>query len=112
MNIALCTTKNNVEASKLLLKYGDVKEYFNAVDLLYELAEKEKYDLVVVDLNGAKGMNLCSRIRSQHNSIPIIWVSDDDEFKLQAKRLLVDGFLIKPIMESEINKIIKYIFNN
>ncbi len=67
----------------------------------YYLQAKSPCDLLVIALKGASGMNLCDKGR-KGGSFPIIWISDQAEFALQANRLGVDCFLTEPVTGKEL----------
>ncbi|MEG1774383.1 MAG: hypothetical protein RR320_05980, partial [Oscillospiraceae bacterium] len=64
--------------------------------LLYRL-RNGPYDLVVVALPGALGMEAVLGVREKAPMIPLVWCSDDDVFALQSYRLRVTAFLRLPV---------------
>lgn len=49
-------------------------------------------DAVWVVMDGAPGMEAVYRIRENHKTVPIVWISDDDQFRLIGYNLQVFDF--------------------
>ncbi|MEG0177954.1 MAG: hypothetical protein RR573_00215 [Oscillospiraceae bacterium] len=77
--------------------------YHRREDLLYRIRSGE-YDVVVVALPGALGMEAVLGVRDLAAKIPIIWCSDDDVFALQSYRLFVSTFLRLPVKAEQVAK--------
>lgn len=59
------------------------------------------YDLVVVALEGARGMNVVFEWRNRHPESKIVWASSDADFAKTAIRWHLSGFLVRPFAEED-----------
>ena len=104
---ALVYTKDNAEYERLetLLR----EEGFSAVrDPLdghghYEFA----YPLVVVALEGAKGMNVVREWRSRYDGTQIIWITGDPYFAGVAMEQRIHSFIGRPYEENQLRRSIQ-----
>ncbi|HEV3325103.1 MAG TPA: response regulator transcription factor [Puia sp.] len=79
-----------------------------------DLALKEQYDLVILDLMlpGIHGMDICRRIRHSHNNVPIMMLSAKSEEidKVLGLETGADDYLTKPFSIREFIARVKVIF--
>ncbi len=62
------------------------------------------YDLIVVALEGAEGMEVVSEYSSRYARSQIIWVTSDRHFAATAMRLHIFDFILRPYEEERITK--------
>lgn len=72
-------------------------------DLLYRL-RRGSCDAVVVALQGALGMESAIGVRALDASVPLIWISDDEDFGMQSYRLRARMFLRFPVEEEQVTR--------
>jgi len=116
-----------LKSSTLLLAEDDkfVRESFGRVLSLYvgnillakdgeealELFEKEQPDIIITDVKMPKlnGIELIKKIREENRSIPIIITSaySDREYLLDAIKLSLVEYIIKPMKESQLNSVLE-----
>jgi len=116
-----------LKSSTLLLAEDDkfVRESFGRVLSLYvgnillakdgeealELFEKEQPDIIITDVKMPKlnGIELIKKIREENRSIPIIITSaySDREYLLDAIKLSLVEYIIKPMKESQLNTVLE-----
>lgn len=74
-------------------------------DQFVQLVEKEKPDLVILDVNmpGLDGFTLCKRIREHHN-IPILFLTgmNQKEERLKGFEAGADDYIVKPFQFGEL----------
>lgn len=74
------------------------------------LIEKEKPDLALLDIRMEEmtGIELLRKIRAQNNSLKVIMVTgvEEEETMNEAKRLGVIGYIHKPLILEELEKIV------
>jgi len=71
----------------------------------FELLEKEKFDLILLDINlpGAKGLEVCRSVRSTSDAAVImLTVRDTEEDKIEALDAGADDFVTKPYSTPEL----------
>ncbi len=110
INIAIADDHNLfIEGMKLLLNQEQTMEINgvanDAVQLL-TLLNKERYDVVLLDVNmpGKSGVEAITSIKQQHPDIKIIMLSTYNEKHLirKAKEQGADGYLIKNVHKTEL----------
>lgn len=69
---------------------------------LEEILHMKKYDVAIVALNGARGLEAIVKIRDFDKRLPIIWISNDEYFALISYRYRVHMFIQKPFKEDEL----------
>ena len=116
MNIALCCDADTAYLKEILSIFAEVTIFSGAFDRppcvqLAYFSEKNTFDLVVVALNGASGLTDCQHIKARNKCLPILWITEQEDFIHASKRLFIEEFLVKPITEEEITKCVKRIFN-
>lgn len=70
-------------------------------DLLYRLRHGS-CDASVIALPGALGMESAMGVREMLPRVPMIWISEDGNFAVQAYRLRVQMFLQTPVTEQQV----------
>lgn len=85
----------------------EVAEAENGYDAL-EQSHKDKYDLMVVDINMPKmdGFTFCTEIRKggEHKDVPIIIVSTESEAddKMRGFKAGANLYLVKPVKQADL----------
>lgn len=70
--------------------------------------EKE-YDIVVVDMDGAEGMEFVCKYRAVYGNTLVVWITDDRYFAGVAIRLHIFDFIIRPLEEDRFRESLKRI---
>ena len=70
--------------------------------------EKE-YDVVVVDMDGAEGMEFVCKYREVYGDTLVVWITDDRYFAGVAIRLHIFDFIIRPFEEARFRESLKRI---
>lgn len=75
-------------------------------DSAVEQVEKNKIDIAFLDINmpGKTGLELAKTIKSHDPDINIIMVTAYREYALDALRLYVSGYLLKPVDDKELKE--------
>ncbi|MCF6333880.1 MAG: LytTR family DNA-binding domain-containing protein [Draconibacterium sp.] len=94
----------------LLSSIGNVKvvgEADNAENALYQLVEHYP-NLIFMDINmpGKSGMELVKLIRKRNIDVSVVFISAFEEYAIEAIRCGVYDFLLKPVDQNELGKII------
>ena len=77
--------------------------YFTDPIVLYSnLGSGLYWDVVLVALSGALGMEAATRIREEYPNKPLIWCSDDRLFGIHSYRLHCAMFLLLPITAEQV----------
>jgi len=111
--ILLAEDEENVRESfkKVLLLY--VNEVYTATngEEAYNLYTKYRPDIVITDIKMPKlnGLELVKKIREINHTVPIIVTSayTDQDFLLKSIKLSLVDYVIKPVKESDLNKLLK-----
>lgn len=103
--IALCCSENKVRTAVTLIRLANVKVFDDGIELAYYLKENDDCHLVVIAVDGAAGMNCCTYVRGQNKTIPILWISDREEYEEKASKIPVDDFWVKPMPEMLLEKV-------
>ena len=100
----------------------DDEEYQSICDILEKEAElidiyrdpldgfchyEHEYDLVVVALEGARGMNEVEAISGRHPDTQIIWITSDADFASVAIRRHIHDFIVRPFTKERFAKSVK-----
>lgn len=109
MHIAVCAPKKDQEIIRAGIdSFGaasnctlELDEFCEGSDLLYRQREN-RFDVVIVALPGAQGMEIASSVRAFDEKLPLIWISDDAGFGVMSYRLQARMFLVEPITESQV----------
>ncbi len=62
------------------------------------------YDMIVVALEGAKGMNTVLEWSERYPDVKIIWLTSDPDFLSVAFRRHLSAFLVRPFNEEEFRR--------
>lgn len=65
------------------------------------------YDVVVVALEGAKGMNTVLEWSDRHPGARVIWLTDDGDFARTAFQKHLSDFLVRPFDEAEFRRSVR-----
>lgn len=78
-----------------------------------EVYEKEKPEIVLTDISMPEtdGLELCRRLKKMNSRVKLVIITGFREFEYakQAIKIGVDDFLLKPIEEDEVNKLLIHI---
>jgi two-component system, NarL family, response regulator DegU len=116
-----CTTilvvDNNSLFRKTLLNFLETQ--FKSVKLIeadsgsdaIQLVQENVPDLIVLDINmpNMSGFEVAQQVKQEFPFIPIIILTnyDENEYRLAAKKTLVDAFIIKKNLVSELPSVVK-----
>lgn len=113
----LLLIEDHVEISKVIFEFFELKghalDYARDGELGLELARKNHYDLIILDimLPGMSGLDVCSTMREQGIDTPVLMLTARDEKSdiLKGFDCGADDYLVKPfdlhILEARINAI-------
>lgn len=81
-------------------------KYTDGLKLLKELENGEKYDIVFLDIemDSINGIILAEKIRKYDVKVPIIYVTNYEDYWRKAYRVHAFQFLVKPIKKKELFK--------
>lgn len=102
MRIALCSYSPKEAETSILMQIGDVIRFDRGSFVAYAIHSGKQYDIAIVMEDEARGMNDCMVIREHDRDIPIIWISDQEEFRAQSVRMHVNRFFVKPISPKQL----------
>lgn len=71
----------------------------------------ERYDMVVVSVDGAQGMELVCEYRERFGSAQIIWITSDPYFAGVAIRKHIFDFIVRPVTEPRFRESVKTSFS-
>lgn len=63
-----------------------------------------------IELGSTNGLALAKKLRDLQPDVPIIFVTGFEQYALEAIRLHVDGYLIKPVLTEEIRRELNFLF--
>ncbi len=116
MQIAICDDcMEDARYLKKLLAGHEVSIYSNGNSLLQDIEDKKyKYDLYLLDIFMDESMNglelaerMCEVLKESKKDALICFVSASDDFYREAYDLYALQYLIKPVQEESIKKLIK-----
>lgn len=70
---------------------------------------EEEYDIVVVDMDGAQGMEYVCKYRELYGSTLVVWITDDRYFAGVAVRTHTFGFIVRPFEEPQLRETVRRI---
>jgi len=112
MRIALCD--DCIEDAKFLekcLEGHEVSLYSGADSLLADIEKKKiSYDLYLLDIfmeESISGIELAERLRRMREEAVICFISTSDEFYREAYDLYAIQYLIKPVQEEALQKLLR-----
>ena len=62
---------------------------------------EHEYDIAVVGVDGAFGMELVCKYREMYGNTLVVWITDDRYFAGVAIRTRVFGFIVRPLEETQ-----------
>lgn len=113
LNIAIC--EDEAAETKLLcdiLDHSDIKNsytVFTGADALLASYERDKYDLLLMDIymkDSMTGIEAISLIREKDADIPVAFITTSKEHALESYRLSAIGYIEKPVSETELNNVL------
>jgi len=112
-SILLAEDEQRVRESfkKVLLLYVDNVYTAGDGEEAYELYKKHNPSIIITDIKMPKmnGLELIKKIRQKNKEIPIIVTSayTDQDFLLESIKLSLIEYVIKPIKENDLNRLLK-----
>lgn len=112
-SILLAEDEQRVRESfkKVLLLYVDNVYTAGDGEEAYELYKKHNPSIIITDIKMPKmnGLELIKKIRQKNKEIPIIVTSAyaDQDFLLESIKLSLVEYIIKPIKEKDLNRLLK-----
>lgn len=117
MRIAVCD--DCMEDALSLKKYlggQEVSIYSDAESLLADVEDKKKrYDLYFLDIfieESMSGIELAGKLREVEEEVLICFISTSDDFYREAYDLYAVQYLIKPVQEESVGKLIRKVEKN
>lgn len=85
-------------------EYACAGDYEEAIDL----AKKKTFDVAFLDIQmpGKNGIALAESIKRYAPSVNIVIVTAYDRYALDALKLFVSGYLLKPVMDDDMRKVL------
>ena len=84
---------------------GDIDIYRDPLDGFGHF--EHEYDIVVVAIEGAKGMNVVISHSERFPDAQIIWITSDEDFLSVAFRHHIHGFIKRPFINDEFQKLVR-----
>ncbi len=117
MRIAVCDDcMEDALSLKKLLRGQEVSIYSNAESLLADVKENNKqYDLYLLDIfmeDSMNGIELAEKLRMIQEEAQLCFVSSSDDFYREAYDLYAVQYLIKPVGEESIKKLLRKVQKN
>ncbi|MCI8506459.1 MAG: response regulator [Lachnospiraceae bacterium] len=69
-------------------------------------------DLAVVALDGVTGVRNCRKLKEWRKSLPVLWIADQEAFWRESRRIGVEEFLVKPVPDKTLCKVIGHMLSN
>ncbi len=115
MRIALCCDANTQAVEQILKERGEVDVFQNekkgqsaGQKLSGYLSCGGHCDLAVVSLDSAAGIHNCRYIKEHQRNLPVLWISEDKGLWPESRRIGVEEFLVKPVPDGMLRKIINH----
>lgn len=70
---------------------------------------EHEYDIAVVGVDGAFGMELVCKYRKMYGNTLVVWITDDRYFAGVAIRTRVFGFIVRPLEETQFQEVARKI---
>lgn len=117
MRIAICDDcTEDAESLKKCLKGNEVSVYSGADSLLEDIENKRRqYDLYLLDIfmeESMNGIELAERLRKIQEEAVICFISTSDGFYREAYDLYAVQYLIKPVQEEALKKLLVKVQKN
>jgi len=89
--------------------YNYAYDYYSAM----ELVNKHPYDVAFLDVQmpGKNGIALAESIKKIRPSVNIVMVTAYDNYALDALKLYVSGYLLKPVMDKDVANALEHLRN-
>ena len=86
--------------------------YKSAEEMLFENAEGYPFDLLIldIDMQGMDGMALARKIRTKDAGIPIVFLTNKQEFVFEGYEVQALRYLLKPISEEKLFPLLSEVF--
>ena len=68
---------------------------------------EHEYDLVVVAIEGARGMNVVEDLSERYPDTQIIWITSDKDFASVALRHHIHDFIVRPYAEERVSESVR-----
>ena len=91
--------KNQASMAFRHIEYEQTDDY----DMFLEFLEKREFDVIIVMMDNAAGMEGARAAKELKPHTPVIWFSNDKHFVAQSYRLGVAYFSVKPVAEKNIS---------
>jgi DNA-binding LytR/AlgR family response regulator len=108
LRVALCEdTPVDAETLVALIDMSGIPyqlDSFPSGETLLEVFEKEKYDLIFLDvyMNKLTGVETAERIRDVDTQVVIVFTTTSDDFTREGYRLNAYKYLLKPLVEEDV----------
>ncbi|GFI02425.1 LytTR family DNA-binding domain-containing protein [Lachnospiraceae bacterium 64-25] len=117
MRIAVCDDcQEDALSLKKFLGGHEVKVYSDAEELLIDIANKNmRYDLYLLDIYLGKsidGIELAKELRKEQEEAVICFVSTSDDFYREAYDLYAVQYLLKPVKEETLRRLLDKVSKN
>lgn len=113
MKIALCIELRNAEQFANRIRSLFNKDERIAIDELWnkkqlvQAVQRSRYNVVVIALSGARGLEAVIQVRKLMPETPLVWCSDDEGFALIAYHLRASAFLTIDCSDQELYEAMK-----
>lgn len=111
MKIAICANEEDLKIlKKLTIEYCAECNCYTAIDSfenrerIIEAMTKNNYEIVIVAIDKAKGMEAVKHIHRRDANAKIIWFSDDEDFAGCAFENGVKQFSLRPISSEKLSE--------
>lgn len=120
MQFVICddNQENLRELEKLLLKYiarfsglsFEIEKFTDAALLLHKIQDKKPADIYILDIimSDISGIDLGREIRKKSEKSIIIYITESDQFALDAYDILAIRYLLKPVAEDRLFEALDY----
>ncbi len=105
MNIAICAGKEDFRLLTRRLDSLRAEAFIRREDLLYAMKARP-YDVVIVALPGAIGMETALGARKFAPKAALFWASDESAFIAESYRLRAAMFLTLPLEEEQVQELV------
>ena len=95
------------------MEYESIKTIIEDQDMPIEVSRApleghksyyDEYDIVIVGLKGAEGMEVVLEYSQRYKNSRLIWISDDEHFAGTALRAHIYDFIVRPYEKDVISK--------
>lgn len=98
--------RHNMESALLKISPQSLVKTAESVADAVELCRENNFDVAFLDieLRDGNGLDLAQKIRQMHPQINIIMVTAYDRYALEAHKLYVSGYIMKPPLEADVRE--------